>query len=257
MSTTTLLRFLKGALPGLMLLTVLAAHGRDKTYVVVVGVDNQNTLMGIPQATARRAATYYKTQQHAEVHLLLDQNATLSNVRRVMKSMFARADKDDAIVFIFDGHGYITTSWAAGGVSVHGCAAGGLGYDEIQRIMRQSKAGRKMAFVSACYSGGITYRHSDTRRVTPRSSADVMIYASAPGDKPGLIGSEGADFLRYVLDGMEGAADANGDAKVTARELFNYANPLTIERFGVHPQMWGKFSDTMVVAEVNQETGCQ
>ena len=49
---------------------------------------------------------------------------------------------------------------------------------------------------------------------------------------------------------MEGAADANGDRKVTARELFNYANPKTIERFNIHPQMWGNFNDNMVVSIV-------
>ena len=54
----------------------------------------------------------------------------------------------------------------------------------------------------------------------------------------------------YAYEGKEGGADDNGDRKVTARELFNYANPKTIERFNIHPQMWGNFNDNMVVSIV-------
>ena len=224
---------------------------RNKTYVVVVGVDNQNTLFGVPAATAKRAAKFYRHTQNAEVFLLLEKNATRDNILRVMRNMFSRADNQDASVFVYDGHGYCTSSWAAGGVSTIDKSAGGIGYDEIQTIMKNSRAKRKMAFVSACYSGGITYpkREKDNTR-RGNAKADVMIYSSTPGDQTGLIGSDGSDFLAFVIDGMEGAADANGDRKVTARELFNYANPKTIERFNIHPQMWGNFNDNMVVSIV-------
>ena len=46
--------------------------------------------------------------------------------------------------------------------------------------------------------------------------------------------------------------DRNGDRKITARELFNYVNPKVIgDTNGLqHPQMWGKFDDSMVVVYV-------
>lgn len=52
--------------------------------------------------------------------------------------------------------------------------------------------------------------------------------------------------------GLQGAADRNGDRKVTARELFNYVNPRVISdtEGQQHPQMWGKFDDSMVVVYV-------
>ena len=225
-----------------------------KTYVVVVGVDVENTLHGIPAHMTKRMAKFYKYEQNAEVFLMLDKNATYNNVVSVMKKMFGKAVKGDAIVFVYNGHGYITTSWAAGGITMAGqkkC----LGYDEIKNIMKSSKASYKMAFVDACYSGGITYKNKSKvvryNNSNPKQDVNVMIYSSAPGNSPGYIltyGNQYISFLDYCLQGMKGAADENNDKKVTARELFNWVNPRSIENLEVHPQMWGKFDNNLVVS---------
>ena len=59
-------------------------------------------------------------------------------------------------------------------------------------------------------------------------------------------------FFNRILKGFRGAADANKDKKVTARELFNYVNPNVIQDTNgmQHPQMWGKFDDSMVIVYV-------
>ena len=132
-----------------------------KTYVVVVGVDVENTLHGIPAHMTKRMAKFYKYEQNAEVFLMLDKNATYNNVVSVMKKMFGKANKGDAIVFVYNGHGYISKSGAAGGITMAGSKTS-LGYDEIQKIMKSSKATYKMAFIDACYSGGITYKNKNT-----------------------------------------------------------------------------------------------
>lgn len=231
------------------IICVSTALAKGKTYVVAVSVDNQGTLFGVPAANAKSLARFFKDEQGAEVFLLLEKNATYNNIRRVMRNMFGKARKEDAIVFIYSGHGYITTSWAAGGVSTWDKSAGGLGYDEIQAIMKSSKASRKMAFVNACYAGGFTFKKNQNA-TRPKAKADVMIYCSSYGDKESLTSSNGIDFIYYVTKGLKGEADANGDKKVTARELFNYTNPKLIDCFGIHPLMWGKFRDNMVLSFV-------
>lgn len=225
-----------------------------KTYVVVVGVDVENSLHGIPAHMTKRMAQFYKYEQNAEVFLMLDKNATYSNVVSVMKKMFGKANKGDAIVFVYNGHGYIKSSWAAGGITMAGSKRS-LGYDEIQNIMKSSKATYKMAFIDACYSGGITSKNKNTvvrnNSYQQRQNVNVMIYSSAPGNSPGYIltnGRQYISFLDYCLEGMKGAADANKDNKVTARELFNWVNPRCIETLSVHPQMWGKFDNNLVVS---------
>lgn len=225
------------------------SFAKGKIYVVAVGVDKHQTLFGVPAANARKMSKFYKEEQGAEVFLLLEKNATRDNILRVLRNMFGKATKQDAIVFVYDGHGYMTTSWAAGGVSTWDKKCGGVGYDEIQSIMKKSKASRKMAFINACYAGGFTYKN-DPKNNRPKSNADVMIYCSSYGDSQSLTSSSGHDFLYYVLEGMKGEADTNNDKKVTARELFNYSNPKTISQFGIHPLMWGKFDDNMVVSFV-------
>lgn len=228
-----------------------------KTYVVVVGVDVENTLHGIPVHMTKRMAKFYKYEQNAEVFLMLDKNATYNNVVSVMKKMFGKANKGDAIVFVYNGHGYISKSGAAGGITMAGSKSC-LGYDEIQKIMKSSKATYKMAFIDACYSGGITYKNKNTvvryNNYQQKQNVNVMIYSSAPGNSPGYIlinGNKYISFLDYCLTGMKGAADENNDKKVTARELFNWVNPRCIEALSVHPQMWGKFDNNLVVSYLN------
>ena len=59
-------------------------------------------------------------------------------------------------------------------------------------------------------------------------------------------------FFNRILRGFYGEADKNRDKKVTARELFNYVNPGVIsDTNGMqHPQMWGKFDDSMVIVYI-------
>ena len=59
-------------------------------------------------------------------------------------------------------------------------------------------------------------------------------------------------FITRILEGFRGAADVNNDKKVTARELFNYVNPNVINdtKGQQHPQLWGRFDDSMVVVYV-------
>ena len=81
-----------------------------------------------------------------------------------------------------------------------------------------------------------------------------MLYTSSRPEEPSWERSDMTNsfFISRVLEAFRGAADANNDKKVTARELFNYVNPRVIsDTYGKqHPQMWGRFDDSMVVVYV-------
>ena len=59
-------------------------------------------------------------------------------------------------------------------------------------------------------------------------------------------------FVERLLEAFNGQADQNRDRKITARELFNYVNPRVINdtEGRQHPQMMGKFDDSMVLVYV-------
>ena len=131
--------------------------------------------------------------------------------------------------------------------------SGVISYNEIQNIMKAAKARRKVIFAMACYSGGLTLKNGNAyKRNTEKTS--VMLYTSSRSSE---VSWEHKDmynsfFFKRILEAFCGAADRNGDRKITARELFNYVNPKVIgDTDGLqHPQMWGKFDDSMVVVYV-------
>ena len=105
----------------------------------------------------------------------------------------------------------------------------------------------------ACYSGGLTLKsNNNSRRKTEKSS--VMLYTSSRSNEVSWerMDMRNSFFISRVLEGFRGAADKNNDRKVTARELFNYVNPNVINDTGgrQHPQLWGRFDDSMVVVYV-------
>ena len=56
-------------------------------------------------------------------------------------------------------------------------------------------------------------------------------------------------FTAYLERGLRGAADANKDRDITAKELFVYVSNgvQKLSKGKQHPVMWGKFDDNMSI----------
>lgn len=241
----------------LLLAPMVLAAGR--TYVVAIGISDYKypeicpTLGGHTLTSARTAANFFHKYNGGNVFMLLDSNATRDHMLRVMKSQFSKADKDDIIILIFSGHGF------PGGITTYGFDGKndrGVSYAEVQSIMRQSKASRKVIFAEACYSGGFSKsngqqnngqnnRHNRGQRYDGKDITEVMLYMSSRADEVSYVPC----FMHFVIEGLSGSADANNDRKVTCRELFNYVNAAVIDDTdnAQHPQMWGRFDNNMVI----------
>ena len=201
---------------------------------------------------ARAVSRFFYKYNGSSVFMLLNSNATRDHILRVLKSEFAKSTPNDEIIFVYSGHG------VQGGLTTYETkdASSLITYNEIQNIMKSAKARRKVILAMACYSGGLTLKNSNGGR-TPRRSTQktsVMLYTSSRANR-GFVGKSRHDQLilhQPHTRGLQGAADRNGDRKVTARELFNYVNPRVISdtEGQQHPQMWGKFDDSMVVVYV-------
>ena len=81
--------------------------------------------------------------------------------------------------------------------------------------------------------------------------SNVMLFLSSRGNE---FSNERPDmkngyFTTYLGKGLQGAADANRDRTITAKELFDYVHKGVIElSFGAqHPVMWGNFPDDMTI----------
>lgn len=248
----------KFKLSKIVLLTVLLFANinatAQKTYIVCVGLNvNRDRVDPLPcsRSDAKGIASFYHKYNGSSVFMLLDANATRTHILKVLKQQFAKSTPSDEIIFAYSGHGF------DGGLSTYNNDEV-LYCSEVQQIMLNSKARRKMMFIMACHSGSFTKKYgksNDSRRRYNKKS-NVLLFLSSKADEysweTGMM--EKSFFYHYLLEGLEGEADKNGDRKVTARELFNYVAPKVtiISDNKQHPVMWGRFPDDMVIVNVRK-----
>lgn len=225
-----------------------------KTYLVCVGINvNRDKKDPLPcsRDDARAIAHFYHDYNNSDVFMLLDANATRSHILSVLKKQFAKSTAADEIIFAYSGHGF------DGGLSTYNNDEI-LFCSEVQNIMKQSTARRKMMFIMACHAGSFTKKYgttTDTRRSYDKKSNILLFLSSRADEKSWEMNTmNNSYFYHYLLQGLEGEADHNGDMKVTARELFNFVAPrVTLISAGKqHPVMWGRFADDMVLVYVKQ-----
>lgn len=224
----------------------------QKTYIVCVGLNvNRDGVDPLPcsREDMKGIANFYHNYNNSEVFMLLDANATRSHIIQVLKKQFSKSTSSDEIIFAYSGHGF------DGGVSTYNNDEV-LYCSEVQQIMLNSKARRKMMFVMSCHSGSFTQKNKDSndKRRKYNKKSNVLLFLSSKADEYSWEKGSMSNsfFFYYLLEGLKGKADNNSDRKVTARELFNYVAPrvTTISNEQQHPVMWGKFPDDMVIVNV-------
>ena len=229
----------------------LSCAGFARTYLVAVGVaDYPGTDMDLtlPDNDARAIVEVYKKNQKVTYVLLTNSEATKDRITRAIKQVFAQAKKDDIVVFFFSGHGY------NGGFCAYD---GNISYKQVREAMAKSKCTNKMMFVDACHAGGVRQEASNAQHnpvPDEMRHANVMLFLASRTDEYSLESSamQCGFFTTYLTRGLSGAADANSDNIVTARELFLYVNGGVADLSGdrQHPVMWGRFSNNMPVIKL-------
>ena len=243
----------------IMLCIVCLAAEAQKTYIVCVGLNvNRDGVDPLPcsRSDMKDIANFYYQYNGSDVFMLLDANATRSHILKVLKQQFAKSTTADEIIFAYSGHGF------DGGVSTYNNNEV-LYCSEVQQIMLNSKARRKMMFVMSCHSGSFTKKYkdiNDKRRNYNKKSKVLLFLSSRPNEYSWETDyMDNSFFFHYLLEGLKGEADGAAgtgkDDKVTARELFDYVAPrvTVISGGSQHPQMsggWEKFDDDMVIVNV-------
>lgn len=247
-----MIRFLMCLLFSFVLVLQSWSVGKGDVYVVSVGISDYQNIsdLVLPEKDAKSIAELYKTQTK-NVILITGKYATKARILKSLKDQFSRAKEEDMIVFSFSGHGY------PGGICPFDMSSkkeSGITYREIQHILKQSRAKRKIIYADACFSGGLrgssvsenSYTHQDT---------DVLLFLSSRGgetsiESPFMVNGF---FTTYLLRGLRGGADTDRNKKITARELFLFVSQGVKERSKdkQHPVMWGKFDDNYVLMDWN------
>jgi tetratricopeptide (TPR) repeat protein len=173
------------------------------------------------------------------VLLLTDAKATTAAVRLGFQDFLKRrATKNDTVIILIASHGIVEIPGSKSAFILtydsdpQDLKSTALPMAELQSLFEEqlTKVGRVLLFVDVCKSGTIGTIHSTS------VNADVENFKNVEGELLGLMagrrkelsfegpefgGGHGA-FSYYVLKGLEGAADENGDGIVDGNELIRY-----------------------------------
>lgn len=241
-----------------------AEVGIGDLYAVVVGVSEyQNQKiprLKVSDKDARDFSSFLKTQKKLfnNIHVTLLQNAEATNVE-IKKHLYHKlraAGKDDTVVLYFSGHGADDPDTPGEYFFIphdgdpEFLEATALNMSRM-RFMKRLDSKRVLVIADTCHAGGFSM--NGTKRVTPslsnllkrfkESEGRVILTSSRPDEFSLEIEEIGNSvFTHYFLEGLKGAADADGDGVVSLREAYEHVyNRTNSHSKGVqHPQWEGR-----------------
>ncbi|MHC1579134.1 MAG: caspase family protein [Candidatus Alkanophagales archaeon] len=190
-----------------------------------------------------RAALVNGGWRDDHIRLLLDDEADKPEIVAALLWLAANADPDDIALFFFSGHGTCGADMPppdeADGYDEYLCTheLAGIRDDELAALLDGIKA-RTVVIIDSCFSGGMArQRRAKTladEHVALKDGFDKdvaaenrVVLAACDADEYSYEYSflKNGVFTFFVVRGLEGYADADGDDHVSAEECFSFASP--------------------------------
>ena len=218
-----------------LLLAAAPATAQVERFAVVVG-NNLGSGDDVPlryaeSDAARVAAVLREVGEVKPQDLVLLRGDDADTVRRALIAVNERirtAGGQTVLIVYYSGH--------ADAEALH-LGASRLELSELEQLVRGSAARFRLLVVDACRSGALTR----VKGGTPVAPFDVQVSERIPGEGAVFLTSssasedsqesdelKGSFFTQALLSGLLGAADEDGDGKVTLREAYAYAYITTL-----------------------------
>ncbi|HXU03157.1 MAG TPA: caspase family protein, partial [Polyangia bacterium] len=149
---------------------------------------------------------------------------------RVNDRMRTDADQQGMLVVYYSGHADVQALHLGGSA---------FSMEELEALVRGSPARTRVLIVDACRSGALTRVKGavpapafdiQVRRADASEGAVFLTSSSANEDAQESDGLRGSFFTHYLVSGLIGAADADGDRRVTLAEAYEFAYHQTLFR---------------------------
>ena len=262
------------------------AAARAQHWAVVVGVsdyaDSRIPSLRFAAADARAVYDWLVDPNGgryapARVRLLLDREATATNIRDALFNWLRQAIAEDVVLIYFAGHGSPDSPDSAQNLFLlpndtryDNVAATGFPMWDIETALKRFIAARRVVVIAdACHSGGVgasfdlARRAVEGARVNPIASGlqslsrvgDGIAVISASDERQ--LSAEGARFggghgvfTYFLIEGLRGAADYSRDGRVSLGELIPYLseNVRRETQSAQSPTVAGKFDPAMSIA---------
>lgn len=241
----------------------------NNTYVVIVAVadyKNFSYFDGDLQYTVNDAKCFYNFLRSkkggsvpaSNIVYLTDANASKANIIAKGKALFSKAKKNDRVIFYFSGHGDrgCFLPYDAGSSS-----DSYLFFSEVKSIFRSSESDTKLLFADACFSGSMKANQSKEIKASLKKEArassktNIAVMMSCRGNETSMESSELQQgvFTYYLIKGLGGLANSDGNKYVTIKELYYYVYKKTTAKAASMgsrqtPELFGKFDLRLIVA---------
>jgi len=214
-----------------------------KYYAVVIGIGkyNDDRIPKLKYTTVDAESIYniltdpqYGNFPKDQVKLLIDKQATYSNIKSAIGTWLRRnTRKDDTVIIFFAGHGAPEdekTYWVTCKANIDDLYGTALSNDEISDMLDRVEAKTMIAFLDSCYSAATMHRTDKKRSiiiVDPfqkfKGKGRVIITSSDGKEQSLEIDKFGHGiFTYYLMRALKGEADENNDGYVELDEVWDY-----------------------------------
>lgn len=200
----------------------LVAPVKNTTHVIIVGINeytDESLHFAINDANSidqYLQSSSVSARNIVETELILNQDATLSNVETQIKAVAAKAKANESILFFFLGMSQGKEMKLQDGT---------LSIEAVQKLLDASKAKQRLCFVDMSQSSDDeVWQNIKGQQKTPTTS-DKNQVVLVQKDKEISIESDGLRygiFTHYLMQAFKGAADKNVDGSLNAKEIHEY-----------------------------------
>ena len=235
-----------------------------RIWSVVVGVGRYST-MPVLKYSDDDAYQFYAFLKSPEggalpdkqVRILVDEDATRANIITTLRQVLLKADENDVVIFYFSGHGLEGSFLPQDYDGINNK----LYHTEVKAILEQSKAKHKICIADACHSGTLLAMKQPIENVLQtyyrafsNTAGGTALFMSSKGEEYSLEdqGLRSGIFSHYLIRGLKGEADVDGNKLVTIREIYDfvYKNVRMYTSNVQTPMISGNYDQAMPVAVV-------
>jgi len=225
----------------LILLITITLYG--ETYVLIMGVGDYRNDGIIPLPAAIEDAERIKTAIielgiAKEQNIRYIKNPVKTDIEIELEELLKKGDKDDRLIVYFAGHSEAGINEAGKkdtylcGVDVRKDHLQRTAYNfrqDFERIAADLQAKETIMIFDTCYAGGLTTERKLSQwRIEKVAFEDIaankgvnFLFSSGPEETSGEQAESGW-YTHYLLKGLQGDANLDGDDYVTLEELSTY-----------------------------------
>lgn len=235
-----------------------------KVWAVVIGVASYSHMpvLRYTDDDAYRMFAFLKSPEGGalsdeHIRILIDEEATKENITNTMKDVFSKAGPSDLVMLYFSGHGlkgsFLPIDFDGYNNKIY--------HEEINEILENSPAKYKLCIADACHSGSLFAMKGNVENALnnyykslAQAQAGTALIMSSKSDETSLesSGLRQGVFSHFLIRGLKGEADVNGNQIVSVQELYDFIgeNVRTYTGMRQSPVIKGDYDTKMTVAVI-------